>query len=104
MLEINLSYNRLSGELPANICNYLCYLKIRLLHGNMFHGKISIHFVRVQQFQLLQLGSNNLPGTIPKEIGILTILQKISLGPNKLNAMLIILKRFPNLSLVNYLS
>ncbi|KAH9648335.1 protein kinase domain-containing protein [Citrus sinensis] len=85
ILDIRLTNNRLSGELPKNICNYLPHLKALFLDKNMFHGKIPSALSKCKQLQQLNLQFNNLSGAIPKEIGNLTMLKGIDLGYNKLH-------------------
>ncbi|KAH9648329.1 protein kinase domain-containing protein [Citrus sinensis] len=84
ILDLSLDTNKLSGELPVNICNYLHYLKVLFWAKNMFHGQIPLALSKCKQLQLLNLGFNKLSGAIPKEIGNLTMLRKISLRNNKL--------------------
>ncbi|XP_024043686.1 probable LRR receptor-like serine/threonine-protein kinase At3g47570 [Citrus clementina] len=78
----------LSGELPANICSYLHFLKVLFLDSNMFRGKIPSALSKCKQLQRLNLESNNLSGAIPKEIGNLTMIQVIFLESNKLHGKL----------------
>ncbi|GAY69558.1 hypothetical protein CUMW_288820 [Citrus unshiu] len=86
ILDIRLTNNRLSGELPKNICNYLPYLKALFLDKNMLHGKIPSALSKCKQLQQLNLQFNNLSGAIPKEIGNLTMLKGIYLEYNKLHS------------------
>lgn len=87
VLDIRLDSDKLSGELPVNICNYLHYLKVLFLAKNMFHGQIPLALSKCKRLQLLNLGFNKLSGAIPKEISNLTILRKISLRNNKLRGI-----------------
>ncbi|GAY59970.1 hypothetical protein CUMW_198490 [Citrus unshiu] len=77
MTTIDLSINRLSGELPANICKYHPYLKELFLDKNMFHGRIPSTLSKCKQLEELNLGFHNLSGAIPNEIGNLTKLKEI---------------------------
>ena len=87
ILDIRLDRNKLSGELPLNICNYLHFLKVLFLAENMFHGQIPLALSKCKQLQLLNLGFNKLSGAIPKEIGNFITLRTISLRNNKLRGI-----------------
>ncbi|KAM1010688.1 hypothetical protein ACFX2C_046139 [Malus domestica] len=79
----DLSYNRFYGELSENWeqCQSLQSLR---LSNNIISGRIP-RLEGSVQLNVLDLSSNNLTGTIPKELGKLTSLFDLNLGDNKLS-------------------
>jgi hypothetical protein len=72
---LNLSYNNIGGELPAN-------LSTLVLSSNKFNGSIPTSLSRLRKLQHLELDYNGLTGTIPTELGELKSLETLSLAYN----------------------
>ena len=79
---INLSNNKLSGTIPAEI-GQLTQLQSLWLNNNQLSGTIPASIGLLTQLQTLSLSTNQLSGTIPVEIGQLTKLTSLSLNQNQ---------------------
>ena len=84
MRSIDLSSNKLTGEIPAEIFN-LTELKALNLAGNMLKGLIPQEIGCLQQLESLDLSSNQLFGSIPASIADLNFLSFLNLSYNKLS-------------------
>ncbi|WCJ33296.1 Leucine-rich receptor-like protein kinase family protein [Euphorbia peplus] len=80
--QLNLSENRLSGDLPTSIGN-LSSLQILLLSGNHFTGKIPGEIGRLKNVLTLDMSRNNFSGEIPAEIGDCPMLTYLDLSQNQ---------------------
>lgn len=74
VIHLNLSHQKLSGEIPADIGRLGC-LEILELNNNNFYGKIPSELGNCTELQALYLQNNYLTGQIPSELGNLTALQ-----------------------------
>lgn len=89
LVEINMRYNRLSGELPNDICsNDTIKLKRIYLTGNQLYGKISANICKCRHLEELRLPENHFSGNIPEQIGSLQMLTILSLPFNHLQGIL----------------
>ncbi|XP_065626288.1 receptor-like protein EIX2 isoform X1 [Quercus suber] len=84
MRSIDLSSNKLTGEIPAGIFN-LTELKALNLAGNMLTGLIPQGIGRLKQLESLDLSRNQLFGSIPTSIADLNFLSFLNLSYNKLS-------------------
>lgn len=107
LLQINLSFNSLSGSLPLEIANLKVVTVIDLssnqlsgdiptsigdlenlanlsLSGNRFHGPIPQSFGGLVSLESLDLSSNNLSGVIPKSLEKLSHLKHFNVSFNQL--------------------
>ncbi|KAM3729863.1 hypothetical protein ACB098_12G043000 [Castanea mollissima] len=84
MRSIDLSSNKLTGEIPAEIFN-LTELKALNLAGNMLTGLIPQGIGRLKQLESLDLSRNQLFGSIPASIVDLNFLSFLNLSYNKLS-------------------
>ena len=80
---IELSYNNLSGTIPAEIGN-LVNLEELKLHGNKLTGSIPHEIGNLVSLEYLSFADNQITGSIPPEIGNLTNLEYLSLHDNQL--------------------
>ncbi|KAK8571686.1 hypothetical protein V6N12_027761 [Hibiscus sabdariffa] len=62
--EVDLSNNKLSGELPRWI-GYMLTLGRLALSNNLFEGSIPVEFCNLNNLAVLDLSKNNLSGSIP---------------------------------------
>nr|XP_023904175.1 receptor-like protein EIX2 [Quercus suber] len=83
MRSIDLSSNKLTGEIPAEIFN-LTEMKTLNLAGNMLTGRIPQEIGRLEQLESLDLSRNQLFGSIPTSIADLNFLSFLNLSYNKL--------------------
>ncbi|XP_027156447.1 receptor-like protein 35 [Coffea eugenioides] len=81
---VNLTNNTLTGDLPVNLCSELSNLLEFYLSSNKLSGQILSRFDNCSELRVreLSLSSNVLSGTLPREIGNLTMLKVLSLGQN----------------------
>ncbi|XP_027924069.1 receptor-like protein EIX2 [Vigna unguiculata] len=83
---LHLHGNKLQGEIPSFFGN-ICTLKSLILSKNKLSGKFSSFFqnsswCNKHVFQILDLSSNNITGTLPKSIGLLSELEYLLLDGN----------------------
>lgn len=88
LTTIDLSYNDLSGTLPASIAGFP-FLTVLELHGNSLSGTIpASYFDKLTSLQQLNVGENKLSGTLPSEIGNLSELRGLHLHVNNFRGQL----------------
>ena len=83
LVWLNLSKNRLTGEIPTELGN-LTRLQSLDLHDNELTGDIPSELGDLTRLQYLLLYDNKLTGEIPSELGNLTRLTYLYLDSNKL--------------------
>ena len=81
--ELVLSYNQLTGEIPAELGN-LAKLTGLALDSNQLTGEIPAELGDLTNLQVLNLPFNRLTGAIPAELGSLTNLEGLYLYSNQL--------------------
>ncbi|CAM6113707.1 unnamed protein product [Calypogeia fissa] len=84
---LDLSSNRLSGVVPANLssCSKLYYLS---LSGNMLQSDVPMEFGSMPSLVVLDLSDNNLIGTVPASLGNAPQARVLRLNGNSLNGSL----------------
>ncbi|KAK8368547.1 hypothetical protein V6Z11_A01G048700 [Gossypium hirsutum] len=81
--NLGLSYNMLSGKIPASLCK--CKeLQILSLSYNQFGGNLPIEIGNLSMLQMLLIGDNNFEGEIPEQVGNLTLLMMLDAAYNNL--------------------
>ncbi|CBI22623.3 unnamed protein product, partial [Vitis vinifera] len=77
---LDISGNLLSGELPNwdGEITYTPGLTVLVLHSNKFTGSIPLELCHLDSLQILDLGNNNLSGTIPRCFGNFSSMTKQS--------------------------
>ena len=83
MVNLDLSCNNLSGDVPEEIST-LVKLKNLNLSWNTFSGKISENIGALVQVESLDLSHNELSGEIPPSLSALTSLSRLNLSYNNL--------------------
>ena len=101
VLQINLSYNNLTGNISTEI-GQLTNLTDLYLGGNQLSGSIPTEIGQLSNLSYLKIEYNRLSGTIPSEIGKLSKLIHLDFGSNQLNGN--IPKEIGQLSNLTYLS
>ncbi|KAF4400312.1 hypothetical protein G4B88_019521 [Cannabis sativa] len=86
LFRLDLSNNRLSGELPSCWIHYETLLFLNLAKNN-FSGNIPISLSHLKNLVLLRLHDNNLSGEVPS-LEDCKELRVVDLGRNKLTGML----------------
>lgn len=87
LIELDLSQNQLSGEVPAQIGRLTDLQKLNLW-GNQLQGEIPPTIGSLTNLSSLSFWGNHLEGEIPTEIGRLTNLTVLSFGTNALRGEL----------------
>ncbi|XP_061366508.1 LRR receptor-like serine/threonine-protein kinase RPK2 isoform X1 [Gastrolobium bilobum] len=84
-LLLNVSYNRLSGQIPSDFGGMCRSLKFLDASGNLFAGPIPLAFGNSVSLVALNLSRNQLQGQIPTSLGQMKDLKLLSLAGNELN-------------------
>ncbi|XP_072092271.1 receptor-like protein 6 [Arachis hypogaea] len=84
MVAIDLSCNKISGEIP-DIMGSLNGLVVLNLSNNMFTGSIPSSFGKLSNLEVLDLSLNNLSGNIPQQLTGLTFLDFFNVSFNNLS-------------------
>ncbi|KAB2011519.1 hypothetical protein ES319_D09G026600v1 [Gossypium barbadense] len=81
---LDLSANRLSGTVPAQICSWLPYLVTLDLSSNDLSGSIPSELSNCAYLNNLVLSNNRLSGSIPEQLSGLLRLKRFSVANNDL--------------------
>ena len=84
IMSIDLSANKLSGEIPRQITS-LTGLQFLNLSNNLLHGKIPQSIGNMGSLQSIDFSGNKLSGEIPPSISKLNFLNKLNLSHNNLS-------------------
>ena len=82
--RLDLSYNQLSGTIPAELGNLSSLTELEL-GGNQLSGTIPVELGNLTRLTTLDLNYNQLSGTIPAELGNLSSLTTLRLDDNQLS-------------------
>ena len=85
--DLSLSWNRLSGTIPAEIGN-LTFLSSLYLYVNQLSGSIPPELGNLSNLIYLELNHNRLNGQIPSELGNLPRLERLWLQSNQLSGVI----------------
>ncbi|KAF7833367.1 leucine-rich repeat receptor-like serine/threonine-protein kinase BAM3 [Senna tora] len=99
--QLNLSNNRLSGNLPGSIGNFP-NLQTLLLSGNKFSGQIPPEIGRLKNLLKLDLSRNNISGSVPPQIGHCVLLTYLDLSQNQLSGPIPL--EISQIHILNYLN
>ncbi|KAK7381251.1 hypothetical protein VNO78_33798 [Psophocarpus tetragonolobus] len=84
-LLLNVSYNRISGQIPSNFSGICRLLKFFDASGNQLAGSIPFDVGNLVSLASLNLSWNQFQAQIPASLGQMTNLKFLSLAGNKLN-------------------
>ncbi|MED6181687.1 hypothetical protein PIB30_021615 [Stylosanthes scabra] len=87
MIAIDISGNRISGEIPS-VLGDLKSLVLLNLSNNLFIGDIPSSFRKLSNLEALDLSLNSLSGKIPRELAELTFLEFFNVSFNNLSGPL----------------
>lgn len=82
---LDLSHNKLYGEIPSDIGNLSSYLTTLDLSSNNFSGKIPLSLANCSYLNSLRLDYNQLTGQIPPELGLLPRIKIFTVTHNQLS-------------------
>lgn len=88
LVYLNVSQNRLSGAIPADLGRKLNKLEALHLNQNSFTGPIPDSFGSLQRLEVLNVSNCWLTGELPKPLAKLTSLRVVFLGRNRLQGTL----------------
>ncbi|KAK9056075.1 hypothetical protein SSX86_027162 [Deinandra increscens subsp. villosa] len=80
---LDLSFNKLSGDIPSSISGYQMLNKLSLAH-NSLQGLIPESLGQLVSLEFLDLSQNNLSGVIPRSLEALRHLEYLNLSFNRL--------------------
>ena len=84
VIELHLSFNQLSGEIPGELGNLVNLTYLRL-SANQLSGEIPVELSNLVNLTSLDLSSNQLSGEIPVELSNLVNLTSLELSRNQLS-------------------
>ncbi|RZB71043.1 LRR receptor-like serine/threonine-protein kinase RPK2 [Glycine soja] len=87
-LLLNVSYNRISGQIPSNFGGICRSLKFLDASGNELAGPIPLDLGNLVSLVSLNLSRNQLQGQIPTSLGQMKNLKFLSLAGNRLNGLI----------------
>ena len=87
LADLNLSFNRLSGSIPAALGNLSNVIELEL-QDNQLTGSIPAAVGNLTELRSLHLSTNQLSGGLPTELGNMSNMQVLSLFGNKLSGSL----------------
>ncbi|TYJ48286.1 hypothetical protein E1A91_A01G051400v1 [Gossypium mustelinum] len=79
---IDFTSNNLSGHIPKDMFGHLPNFKELYLSFNQLSGRIPASLFKCKELQMLSLSYNQMEGSLPIEIGNLSMLQYIYIGRN----------------------
>ncbi|KAK9993263.1 hypothetical protein SO802_022966 [Lithocarpus litseifolius] len=82
---LDVSKNNLSGQIPECLGNLSNSLSILNLGSNNFHGTIPRTWTRGSKLRMINLGQNKLKGLIPRSMSRCAMLEILDLGYNQIN-------------------
>ncbi|KAK8571689.1 hypothetical protein V6N12_027764 [Hibiscus sabdariffa] len=86
---VDISDNRLQGQIPSNICPTFPYFGALLLSKNAIEGNIPTCLSGMKDLVLLDLSNNHLSGTVPEELILKDPLVILRLSNNDLSGNVI---------------
>ncbi|KAG0543114.1 hypothetical protein BDA96_02G162100 [Sorghum bicolor] len=84
MIFLDLSYNRLTGTIPAGLGNMM-FLEVMNLGHNDLNGTIPYEFSGLKLVGAMDLSNNHLTGGIPPGLGTLSFLADLDVSSNNLS-------------------
>ncbi|PNT64100.1 hypothetical protein BRADI_4g24436v3 [Brachypodium distachyon] len=86
LVDLSLTQNSFTGEVPSDIGNYLPKLQRLFLASNFFQWHIPPSLVNASKLSQIDISRNNFTGVMPDSIGKLSKLYWLNLELNKLEA------------------
>ncbi|XP_058183091.1 receptor-like protein 49 [Rhododendron vialii] len=82
---LDLSHNKLSGEVPQCLGNSSSFLEVLSLRSNGFKGTLPLTFEKPSQLRSLDLSENHFEGPLPRSLVNCRSLEVLNVGNNKVN-------------------
>lgn len=82
LINLDFSYNDLTGVLPVCLSNISKSLSVLNLQSNGFYGSIPEQFSRARQLKMIDLSCNQLQGKLPRSLANCKMLEFINFGSN----------------------
>lgn len=87
-LKLDLSYNKLTGQIPAEIARQSSFNIYLNLSNNLLEGPLPLQIGHMEMTKFLDLAANKLSGAIPMQIGGCISLEYVNLSRNVLQGSL----------------
>ena len=84
LIGLDLSNNKLFGNIPQNISNLVRFVSSLDLSSNNFSGQIPVDLSNCSYLNVLKLDHNKLTGQIPAELSLISRLKQFSVANNLL--------------------
>ncbi|PPD67331.1 hypothetical protein GOBAR_DD35793 [Gossypium barbadense] len=82
---IDISQNKLQGQIPTNVCSSFPHLSLLFLSKNAFEGDIPPCLSGMKDLSILDLSNNQLSGRVPEELITKSSLTTLRLSNNNLS-------------------
>ncbi|KAL4596821.1 hypothetical protein ACB092_12G190900 [Castanea dentata] len=82
LIGLDLSNNKLFGNIPQNISNLVRFVSSLDLSSNNFSGQIPVDLSNCSYLNVLKLDHNKLTGQIPAELSLISRLKQFSVANN----------------------
>ncbi|KAK9056074.1 hypothetical protein SSX86_027161 [Deinandra increscens subsp. villosa] len=102
LTTLDLSFNRLSGDIPSSISSYQILTKLSLSH-NSLQGSIPESLGHLISLEFLELSQNKLSGVIPRSLETLRYLEYLNLSFNRLQGEIPSGGRFSNFTASSFM-
>ncbi|KAK9003525.1 hypothetical protein V6N11_061084 [Hibiscus sabdariffa] len=86
---VDISDNKLQGQIPSNICSTFPYLRRLFLSKNVIRGNIPSCLSGIKEISILDLSNNQLSGSVPEELITNSSLSILRLSNNMLGGNVI---------------
>ncbi|KAI3741444.1 hypothetical protein L1987_59117 [Smallanthus sonchifolius] len=102
LIGLDLSFNRLSGDISSSIGGYQMLNKLSLAHNNL-QGSIPESLGKLISLEFLDLSQNNLSGVIPKSLETLSHLEYLNVSFSRLQGEIPSRGRFSNFTASSFM-
>ncbi|KAL2488347.1 putative inactive leucine-rich repeat receptor-like protein kinase [Forsythia ovata] len=102
MTDLDLSNNKIYGNIPNNISKIVNYLTSLDLSNNELSGEIPLDLANCKYLNALKLDNNQLTGQIPAQIALLSRIKTFSVSNNRLNGPVPTFSKNANITAENY--
>ncbi|CAA2938923.1 probably inactive leucine-rich repeat receptor kinase At5g48380 [Olea europaea subsp. europaea] len=104
MTGLDLSNNKIYGNIPNNISHIVGFLTSLDLSNNELSGEIPAELSNITYLNVLKLNNNNLTGRIPAQLGQLNRIKEFSVSNNRLIGPVPIFSGNPSITAKSYVN